>query len=131
MVIGGFEASIRVERNGDTFWAGHLHLVIAGADEGSLKTVLKVEKRHRKRKQSKPVTVVSISNLAKRLAYSTKRISKRGIAYIGRNGRQQRRQLPLTVSQQIEFDSWLLGMPAGARTILFRCRLHRAKLCRT
>jgi hypothetical protein len=131
MVIGGFEASIRVERNGDTFWAGHLHLTIAGADQESLKTVLKIENHYVRQMHSKPVTVVSIGNLAKRLGYSTKRIAKRSLAYVGDNGRQQRRQLPLTLSQQIEFDSWLLGMPAGTRTILFGCRLHREKLCRT
>jgi hypothetical protein len=129
-VVGGYEASVSVELNGDIFWAGHLHLVVAGADEEKLKTVLKVEKRYRKRKHSKPVTVVSISNLAKRLGYSTKRIAKRGTAYIGKNRRQQRRRLPLTTQQQIQFDSWLLGMPAGSRTVLFGCRLHHATLRR-
>jgi hypothetical protein len=49
IVVGGYEASLRVELNGVTYWAGHLHLVIAGADVDELKTILKIEKRYRKR----------------------------------------------------------------------------------
>ena len=131
LVVGGYEASLRVELNGDTYWAGHLHFVIAGAGEEELKTALEIERRYRERKYAKPVTVMPIGSLAKRLGYSTKRIVKRGIAYIGRNGRQQRRELPLLTKQQIEFDLWLLGLPAGHRSVLFGCRLHSDKLRET
>lgn len=131
LVVGGYEASLRVELNGEMYWAGHLHLVIAGAGEEELKTVLKIERRYRKRKHSKPLKVEPIGDLAERLGYSTKRIVKRGIAYIGTNGRQQRRELPLTAKHQIEFDLWLLGLPAGSRTILFGCRLHHGQLRET
>lgn len=131
LVVGGFEASLRVELNGDMYWAGHLHLVIAGAGEEELKTALKIEQRYWKRKHAKPVKVVPIGNLTERLGYSTKRIVKRAVAYIGTNGRQQRRELPLTAKHQIEFDSWLLGLPAGSRTVLFGCRLHHGQLCET
>ena len=131
LVVGGYEASIRTELNGDTYWAGHVHLVVAGADEEKLKTVLKVEQHYLKRRYAKPVTVAPIGTLVERLGYSTKRIGKRSIAYIGTNGRQQRRELPLATAHQIEFDLWLLGLPAGSRTILFGCRLHRNQLRET
>jgi hypothetical protein len=131
LVVGGYEASLRVEVTGHAYWAGHVHLVIAGADEEELKTVLKGERCYLKRKYAKPVTVAPIGNLVKRLGYSTKRIVKRGIAYIGTNGRQQRRELPLATAHQIEFDRWLLSLPAGARTILFGRRLHHGKLRET
>jgi hypothetical protein len=131
LVVGGYEASLRVELNGETYWAGHLHLVIAGAGEEELKAALKIEQRYRKRKYAKPVKVEPIGDLAERLGYSTKRIVKRGIAYVGKNGRQQRRELPLTAKHQVEFDLWLLGLPAGSRTILFGCRLHHGQLRET
>jgi hypothetical protein len=131
LVVGSFEASLRVELNGDIYWAGHLHLVIAGAGEDELKAALMIERRYRRRKYAKPVKVLPIGNLAERLGYSTKRIVKRSVAYVGKNGRQQRRELPLTPKHQIEFDSWLLGLPVGSRTILFGCRLHRRRLCET
>jgi hypothetical protein len=127
-VVGGYEASLSVELNGDAFWAGHLHFVIAGADESELKTSLKIENHYRKRKHSKPVLVEPIGTLSQRLGYSTKRIGQRRVAYIGENGRQQRNKLPLILSEQIEFDAWLLKMPAGSRTVLFGCRLHCDRL---
>ena len=129
IVVGGYEASVSVELNGDAFWACHLHFVIAGADETELKTSLKIEKRYRKRRRSKPVLIEPIGTLAQRLGYSIKRIGQRRVAYIGENGRQQRNKLPLILSEQIEFDAWLLKMPAGSRTILFGCRLHCDRLC--
>jgi hypothetical protein len=131
LVVGGYEASIRIELNGDTYWAGHVHLVVAGAEDEELKTALKIERRYLTRKYAKPVKVAPIGTLVERLGYSTKRIGKRSIAYIGTNGRQQRRELPLATAHQIEFDRWLLSLPAGARTILFGCRLHHGKLRQT
>jgi hypothetical protein len=131
VVVGGYEASLRVELNGDTYWAGHFHLVIAGAEEEELKDALGIQPHYRKRPYAKPVKIQPIGNLAERLGYSTKRIVKRAIAYVGTNGRQQRRELPLTTKHQIEFDLWLLGLPAGSRTVLFGCRLHHSQLCET
>jgi hypothetical protein len=131
LVIGGYEASLRVELNGETYWAGHLHFVLAGAAEHELKAALKIEQRYRKRRYAKPVKVLPVGNLAKRLGYCTKRIVKRSVAYTGTNGRQQRRELPLTARHQIEFDSWLLGLPTGSRTVLFGCRLHHGQLRET
>jgi hypothetical protein len=131
LVVGGFEVSLRVELNGEMSWAGHLHLVIAGAGEDEVKTTLEIERHYQKRRYAKPLKVLLIGTLVERLGYCTKRIVKRAIAYIGKNGRQQRRDLPLTTRHQIEFDSWLLSLPAGSRTILFGCRLHHGQLRKT
>lgn len=131
IIVGSYEASISVELDDSIFWAGHFHFIIAGASEGQLKAALKIEKKYRKRKYARPLAVDPIGNLAKRLGYSTKRIGKRGVAYIGKNGRQQRRKLPLSGQEQIEFDRWLLGIPAGSRTFLFGCRQHHGKLRKT
>ncbi|MCX7307217.1 MAG: hypothetical protein NTZ72_04395 [Afipia sp.] len=128
IAIGGYEASINVELDGSVSWSGHFHLVIAGADKKQLKAALNIPTRYQRQKYSRPVTIEQIGNLAKRLGYSTKRIGKRGVAYIGKNGRQQRRKLPLSTVEQIEFDSWLSGIPVGGRTFLFGCRLHHNKL---
>jgi hypothetical protein len=84
IAVGGFEASLRVELNGETYWAGHLHLVIAGAGEEELKAALKIERRYRNRKHSKPLKVEPIGTLVKRLGYCTKRIVKRSVAYTPR-----------------------------------------------
>lgn len=131
LVVGGYEASVSVALNGKAVWAGHFHIVTAGAEKSALKTALKIQKKFRRRKNSKPVTIEHIGNLAKRLGYSTKRVTKRGLAYVGKNGRQQRRKLPLLTLEQIEFDQWLLRLPIGSRTILIGCRLHHGKLRRT
>lgn len=128
IVVGGFEASISIELDRHTFWAGHLHIVVAGATRLQLKEALAIEKHYRHRTYAKPVTVVAVGNLARQLGYATKRIAKRGVAYIGDNGRQQRRKILLTAGEQTEFDLWLLRLPAGSRTVLFGCRLHHGQL---
>jgi len=33
LVVGGYETSLRVELNGDMYWAGHLHLVFTGTGD--------------------------------------------------------------------------------------------------
>ncbi len=131
MVIGGYEPSVSVSLTGETVWAGHLHLVISGAEKNEIKAVLRIAKKYPRPKNTKLVTIEPIGNLAKRLGYSTKRLTKRGIAYLGENGRQQRRKLPLTTQEQIEFDCWLLDLPVGSRTALIGCRLHNQKLRKT
>jgi hypothetical protein len=129
VAIGGFDVSLNVEMDGERTWSGHLHLVIAGASKVELARVLRLNDH--KQRHAKALRIDEVGNLAIRLGYCIKRIAKRRVAYIGPNGRQQRRELPLKPNEQVEFDSRLLTLPVGARTLLFGCRLHHGFLCFT
>jgi hypothetical protein len=37
VAVGGFEVSLNIELDGRRYWAGHVHLVVAGYDKPSLK----------------------------------------------------------------------------------------------
>jgi hypothetical protein len=126
VAVGGFDVSLNVELDGGRVWSGHLHLVVAGAKKADLARTLRLSDQ--KEKHAKALRIDEIGHLAVRLGYSLKRIAKRRVAYIGTNGRQQRRELPLLPSEQVEFDSWLLTLQVGARTLLFGCRLHHGIL---
>ena len=131
IVVGGYEASIRVELTGETYWAGHVHIVTAGANKEELKLALKIQSHYLTRPNAKPVTVAPLGCLGKRLGlFNEAGVSTLG-CYVGNNGRQQRRQLPLNTREQIEFDQWLLGLSSGSRTILLGCRLHNGNLRET
>ena len=127
IVVGGFEPSVRVELIGAPCWSGHLHLVVAGVERPMLRSALRLQP-HLRHRGARPVTVEDVVCLARCLGYATKRIGTRSVAYVGENGRQQRRNLPLNTEEQNEFDRWLLGLPLGSRTILMGCRLHNGKL---
>jgi hypothetical protein len=128
ILVGGYEASLRVEISGETYWAGHIHFVIAGANKDELKSILKVQPHYLKHQYAKPVSVVPVDCLGRRLGYATKRVTGQSIAYLGDNGRQQRRSLPLRGQEQIESDRWLIGLPMGTRAVLMGCRLHAKEL---
>jgi hypothetical protein len=128
IAVGGFEASLNVELDGTSTWAGHVHLVVAGTDRQNLKKALQVEKHHRSKPYLRPVDVRAVDDLGRQLGYSLKRIARRRVAYIDGQGRQNRNQSNLSSSEQREFDGWLLGLAVGARTILIGCRAHGTKL---
>jgi hypothetical protein len=128
IAIGGFEASLNVELDGTSAWAGHVHLVVAGTDKVTLKKAFQIEKHYRSKPYLRPVDVRAVADLGRQLGYSLKRIARRRVAYIDGQGRQNRNQTNLSSSEQREFDGWLLGLPAGARTILIGCRAHGTKL---
>jgi hypothetical protein len=128
IAVGGFEASLNVNLDGTTYWAGHVHLVVAGSDKPSLRKALQIEKHHRLRPFSRPVDVRDVDNLGRRVGYSLKRIAKRRVAYIDGQGRQNRNQCNLHSSEQREFDNWLLDLLIGDRTILIGCRAHGGQL---
>jgi hypothetical protein len=128
VAVVGFEVSLNVELDGRAFWAGHIHGVIAGVEKSELQKAF-VAKKPRHNRYYKPVMVLPVGDLGPRLGYLTKRIAKRRVAYIDKQGRQNRNgNAHLTAQEQLEFDTWLLGLPVGARTILFGCRLHHGKL---
>jgi hypothetical protein len=128
IAVGGFEASLNVELDGASTWAGHVHLVISGSDKKSLKQALQIEKHHRSKPYLRPVDVRAVPDLGRQLGYSLKRIARRRVAYIDGQGRQNRNQSNLSSSEQREFDGWLLGLAVGARTILIGCRAHGKRL---
>jgi hypothetical protein len=128
IAVGGFEASLNVELDGTSTWAGHVHLVVAGTDRKSLKKALQIEKHHRSKPYLRPVDVRAVPDLGRQLGYSLKRIARRRVAYIDGQGRQNRNQSNLSSSEQREFDAWLLGLPVGARTILIGFRAHAGRL---
>jgi hypothetical protein len=128
IAVGGFEASLNIELDGASTWAGHVHLVVGGSDRASIKTAFQIEKHYRSRPYLRPVDVRGVENLGRQLGYSLKRIARRRVAYIDGQGRQNRNQTNLASSEQREFDGWLLGLPVGARTILIGCRAHGSRL---
>jgi hypothetical protein len=128
IAVGGFEASLNVELDGTSTWAGHVHLVVGGSDRASIKTAFQIEKHYRVKSYLRPVDIRDVGCLGRQLGYSLKRIARRRVAYIDGQGRQNRNQSNLTSSEQREFDGWLLGLPVGARTILIGCRAHGKRL---
>jgi hypothetical protein len=128
IAVGGFEASLNVDLDGTSTWAGHVHLVVAGSDKMTLQKKLQIEKHHLSRPFARPVDVRHVDNLGRRLGYSLKRIAKGRVAYIDGQGRQNRNQSNLSSSEQREFDGWLLGLRTGERTILIGCRAHGNQL---
>ncbi len=130
VAIGGFECSLRIDQP-KIAWAGHFHFVVAGAPYDELREALTIEAHYLTTRYSKPVVIQPIGDLASRIGYSTKRVVNQNVAYRGRNGRQQRRQLPLALKHQIESDLWLLSLRAGDRTFLYGCRHHHGTLVET
>jgi hypothetical protein len=128
IAVGGFEASLNIELDGASTWAGHVHLVVGGSDRASIKTAFQIEKHYRSKPHLRPVDVRKVDDLGRQLGYSLKRIARRRVAYIDGQGRQNRNQCNLSSSEQREFDGWLLGLPVGARAILIGCRAHAGQL---
>jgi hypothetical protein len=128
IAVGGFEASLNIELDGASTWAGHVHLVVAGCDKQSLKKAFQIEKHYRVKPYLRPVDIRDVGKLGRQLGYSLKRIARRRVAYIDGQGRQNRNQANLSSSEQREFDCWLLGLPVGARTILIGCRAQGSRL---
>jgi hypothetical protein len=130
IAIGGFEVSENEDLDGRRYWAGHLHLIVAGTSRHTLKRALAIQSQYRQRPYCRPVDIRQPgANLGQRLGYCLKRVFKRRVAYIDGQGRQNRNELPLRLKQQIELDQWLLNLPLGARTILIGCRMHGNRLC--
>jgi hypothetical protein len=128
IAIGGYEVSLNVDLDGCVYWAGHVHLLAAGARKNDIKRILSIQKQYRATRYARLVDIREVDNLGRQLGYSLKRFAQRRVAYIDEQGRQNRRVVPLKASEQREFDAWLLGLPVGARTILIGCRLHGSRL---
>jgi hypothetical protein len=104
IAVGGFEASLNIELDGTSTWAGHVHLVIAGSDRQSLKKAFQIEKHYRSKPYLRPVDVRAVDDLGRQLGYSFKRIARRRVAYIDGQGRQNRNQSNLSSSEQLQLS---------------------------
>lgn len=121
--IGGFEVDHSVELDGTQHWAGHIHLVVAGATKDQLRAAFRVEKKYRRiRPGQKIVKIKNFDSLTKTLAYTQKRLVRTKVAFKREdNGRQDRKVRTPTAKIWAECDTWLYGLPLGARIILFGC----------
>lgn len=124
IAIGIYEASLNVELGGETFWAGEIHAIVAGAEKTALQKAFRLEPRYRRqRPNNKLLVFVSVENLGTRIAYSTKRFVEQRTAYVTkRTGRQARNHKPPKAKHWAEYDAWLASLPIGGRTIALGCR---------
>jgi hypothetical protein len=80
--IGTFEVSLNVELGGETFWAGELHFVVAGADAAQIRRALQIESKYRARRpHARLVVVTNVDNLPRQIGYATKRFVQERRAY--------------------------------------------------
>ena len=129
VAIGTYEVSLNRELDGETYWAGEIHQVVAGASAADLKRAFSIERRYRDcRPGDKLLYVIPVENLARRVAYAQKRFVEERRAYVTvATGRQTRRHLPLKSNHSVEHEAWLLSLPIGARTVAYGCGRRGAK----
>ncbi|WP_426219963.1 hypothetical protein [Methylobacterium sp. NFXW15] len=126
--VGAFEVCLNRDLNGTKTWAGQVHLIVAGATRDELHAALGVGTRYYLPPYAKPLVIQEVSNTARQQAYALKRYAEQRIAYLGKNGRQARRHLPLDSSDQRIFDRWLCGLSLGERVILVGCKRLNGQL---
>ncbi len=128
IAVGAFEVCLNGELDGKKTWAGQVHLIVAGATRDELHAALGVGKHHRLPPYAKPLVVEEVGNTVRQQAYALKRLAEQRVAYIGKNGRQERNHLPLDGHDQRRFDRWLCGLSLGARVILIGCKRLNGRL---
>jgi hypothetical protein len=123
LAMGIYEVSLNQEQDGQLHWAGEIQQIVAGANETELRKAFKIEDRYRElRPRQHMVDVRKFKSLNLKFAYAQKRLIQVRKAYpSATNGRQNRNHLPPPPEQWAEHDAWLLGLPLGARTVLFGC----------
>jgi hypothetical protein len=122
--IGSFEVSLNVELDGGITWAGEAHLIVAGVQAASLREAFAIPQSVRRRQKHGRLLVVEDRHepIDRSVGYALKRFVEQRIAYTNpKNGRKDRRHLPLPRRAQLEHDGWLLSLPVGARTLAFGC----------
>lgn len=128
LAVGAFEVCLNRGLAGLKMWAGQVHLITAGATRDELHAALGVGDRYPLPPYAKPLVVEEVGNTARQQAYTLKRFAEQRIAYIGENGRQARRHLPLDSRDQRAFDRWLGRLSLGQRVILVGCKRLNGKL---
>lgn len=128
MAVGAFEVSLNRELDGTKTWAGQVHLIVAGATRDELHASLGVDERYPLPPYAKPLVVEEVGNTARQQAYALKRLAEQRIAYRGKNGRQERKHLPLDGRDQRRFDRWLCRLSLGERMILVGCKRLNGRL---
>lgn len=126
--VGAFEVCLNRDFAGTKTWAGQVHLIVAGATRDELHAALGIGRRYPLPPYAKPLVVEEVSNTARQQAYALKRYAEQRIAYLGKNGRQERNHLPLDARDQRNFDRWLCRLSLGERVILVGCKRLNGKL---
>lgn len=119
VAVGGFELCLNRQLDGSLYWSGGVHVVCAGVDKKQLRKAFSVKPW---RECARPVDIRSARNLGRLLGYALKRLPQERREYVARNGRKNRRKLPLDPQHLFEHDSWLAEIPPGGRMILVGLR---------
>lgn len=123
--IFSIEASLNADLDGRRYWLFGVHGIVAGVTKADIHESLRIPSTEHSRT---PVRVDPVNNLARQLGYAQKRFVQERRQYRAENGQLRRKNFPLRSSDQAEHDAWLLGLEAGARAFLFRCRRDGSKL---
>jgi hypothetical protein len=127
VAVGSFEASVNTELNGKQHWAIGCHAISAGASKPELRMALTLPAGLH-RPNARPLVLSDVDNLGRQLGYALKYFVEERRAYLNaRNGRTQRRHLPLSTKLWAEHDAWLASLPSGARTIAIGCQRRGGK----
>jgi hypothetical protein len=123
LAMGSFEVSLNRELDGRLIWAGEIQQMVAGASYEELRSTFSIERHYRDgRPGQRMVDVREFDDLNRKFSYGQKRLVEERRAYISKiTGRQARNHLPPAAEHWAEFDTWLLGLPLGARIIAYGC----------
>lgn len=110
--------------DGEIWWQGHLHAVIAGGDAAEIRAALAVPPTAA---VPKPIMVkpIGAGDLARTLAYVTKPLPEGRVAYTAENGRQRQRYVNVPLRHLREHDHWRMGMRMPERFMILGTRLGR------
>jgi len=129
IAAGSFEASVNLEVDGEKYWAGEIQMVVAGATKEQLRQAFRIEQRYRARRPGQRcVVILTCDSLGRSIGYALKRLVEERRAFISdRTGRQTRKHFPPKPQDFAEWDSFLLSLPSGDRTIAFGLRRRGQK----
>ncbi|MFG1420896.1 hypothetical protein [Roseixanthobacter liquoris] len=107
-----------------TFFAPHIHGVIANADAQELRYALKCGVRGTGNARPVQVKKIKPGDVHRCVAYVLKRRPQALTRYVGANGRVETRHLPPRADHHAEIDSWLGGYQVG--DLCFRVGFKKA-----
>lgn len=119
LAVGSFEVCLNSQLDGSAYWSGGVHFVCAGVGKRHLHNALRVAPWP---ECARPVDIRPIENVTRCLGYVLKRLPQERRQYVDKNGRKNRRKMPLHPQHQLEHDVWLAGHPPGGLTILVGLR---------
>jgi len=122
LAMGAWEFVLIEEDDGSRVWAGHMHIIVAGASHAALTRALAIRTPKTVAAYIKPVVIKNVGNLGRQIGYCIMRFGERRIPYEGRNGRVNQNHLPLRTPEQHYFDQTLCSLNIGARVFWFEPR---------